>query len=71
MLKQMFRGNILVAEVKGGSGKVTRCEQAMEHYVLDYQKGAPAIPFLRLVTDRRQFPDSSQWITQVNYPVYE
>ena len=71
MLKEMVLGNILVAEVKGGSDKVRECQTQMENYVRDFQKSSPAIPFQRLITDRSRVKDSTQWITTVNYPVFE
>jgi hypothetical protein len=71
MLKEMVLGNVMVAEVKGGSDKVRECEEQMGNYVRDHGKASPAIPFLRLVTDRRKVTDSTQWITTVNYPVFE
>jgi hypothetical protein len=71
MLKEMVLGNVMVAEVRGGSDKVKECEIQMANYVRDYGKAAPAIPYLRLVTDRRKVTDSTQWITTVNFPVFE
>jgi hypothetical protein len=71
MLKEMVLGNIMVAEVKGGSDKVRACQEQIRNYVQDHGKASPAIPFLRLVTDRSKVADSTQWITTVNYPVFE
>jgi hypothetical protein len=62
-------GNILVAEVKGGPWNIERAFHQVENYVNDYQRVAPAISFLSLVTDRRAQPDSSKWITRIYYPV--
>lgn len=62
-------GNILVAEVKGGQHQVEKAFSKMENYVEDHQRIAPAIPFQSLVTDRRQEPDTSKWITKVYWPV--
>ena len=63
------RGKILVAEVKGGPGAINNAFYQMKNYVNDYQRIAPAIPFLSLVTDRMKEPDSSKWITRIYYPV--
>ena len=63
------RGKILVVEVKGGSGAINNAFYQMKNYVNDYQRVAPAIPFLSLVTDRMKEPDSSKWITRIYYPV--
>lgn len=62
-------GNILVAEVKGGPHQVEKAFSKMENFVDDHQRIAPAIPFQSLVTDRRQEPDTSKWITRVYWPV--
>jgi len=62
-------GNILVTEVKGGPHQIERAFHAMEHYIDDHQRTAPAIPFQSLVTDRRQVPDTNQWMTKVYWPV--
>jgi hypothetical protein len=62
-------GNILIAEVKGGTGEINKAYEQIRHYVSDYNRIAPAIPFESLVTDRRNEPDSSKWITLIYYPV--
>jgi hypothetical protein len=62
-------GNILMTEVKGGPEMIKKAFQQMENYVNDYQRVAPAIPFLSLVTDRRGEPDTARWITRIYYPV--
>lgn len=67
--KRMVLGNILMAEVKGGSETVKKAIMEMENYVYDYRQTAPAIPFQMLVTDRSKQTDSSQWITRIYYPV--
>lgn len=62
-------GNILITEVRGGPHAIAEASRQMEHYMSDYQRLAPAIPFLSLVTDRRQEPDTNKWITRLYYPV--
>jgi hypothetical protein len=62
-------GNILVTDVKGGPFMIDKAFHQVNNYATDYQRTAPAIPFLSLVTDRRQEPDSSKWITRIYYPV--
>lgn len=70
-LKRMLRnGKILVAEVRGGPEAVARCQEAMEHYVKDHRLLSPAMPFQRLVTDRRAESDSTRWVTAINYPIF-
>jgi hypothetical protein len=70
-LKQMVLGNILIAEVKGGPERIKACTDQMQRYVSDFGKSSPAIPFQRLITDRRAEPDSTKWITTINYPVFQ
>jgi hypothetical protein len=67
--RMLGRGKILVAEVKGGPGLINNAFYQMKNYVNDYQRVAPAIPFLSLVTDRMNEPDTSKWITRIYYPV--
>lgn len=67
--KMLGRGNILVAEVKGGPFAIATAFGQLENYVNDYNRIAPAIPFQSLVTNRREEPDTSKWITRIYYPV--
>ena len=69
-LKRMVKGNILTGEVTGGPAKIEAALKQMAQYIRDYQKTPPAIPFQLLVTDRLKQPDSTQWVTQLYYPVY-
>jgi hypothetical protein len=62
-------GNILITEVKGGKNEISKAYRQIELYISEHKRVAPAIPFESLVTDRRQQPDSSQWITRIYYPV--
>lgn len=62
-------GNILITEVKGGMKEIQKAYHQIELYISDYRRVAPAIPFESLVTDRRQQPDSSKWVTRIYYPV--
>ncbi len=67
--KEMVKGNILVAEVKGGPYTISHAMDMLQTYVLDYQKTSPAIPFESLVTDRSVVTDTSKWVTKIYYPV--
>lgn len=62
-------GNILVTEVTGGPHQVKKAFLAMQDYINDFKRVAPAIPFESLVTDRRAEPDTSRWVTKVYWPV--
>lgn len=70
-VKQMVPGFMIIGKVKGGPTTVENAEASLENYIRDYRKQSPAIPFQTLITDRRKEADSSQWITQVNYPVFD
>lgn len=62
-------GNILIAEVKGGSYQIEKAFKEMANYVEDHNRVAPAIPFQSLITDRRQEPDTNKWVTKIYWPV--
>lgn len=70
MLKQMMLGNLVVAKVTGGPATIEKCRQAVQFYVNDYRKVSPAIAFERLISNRLT-TDSTQWITTINYPVFQ
>lgn len=67
--RMMKQGKILFTEIKGGPNRVNEAFRQMEAYYEDYDRRAPAIPFLSLVTDRRKEIDTSKWITRIYYPV--
>ncbi len=62
-------GNILITEVKGGPEEIKKAYNQVNHYVTDYKRLAPAIPFESMVTDRSMEKDSNQWITRIYFPV--
>jgi hypothetical protein len=67
--KHMIMGNILSAEIKGGTSKMESGMKQLQYYVLDHGYTSPAIPFFSLVTNRMQEPDSAKWITKLYYPI--
>lgn len=70
-LKRMLpNGKILVAEVRGGPASIRNCQEAVEAYVRDRGLLSPAMSFQRLITDRRANPDTGQWVTTINYPIF-
>ena len=69
-LKKMVLGNILMARVQGGIKVVQQGEEELTNYLEDYHKTSPAIPYQLLVTDRLQQRDSTQWVTELYYPVF-
>jgi hypothetical protein len=62
-------GNILTTEVIGGPYTIRQKFRQMEYYMTDHQRIPVAIPFQSLVTDRREQPDTSKWVTRLYYPV--
>ena len=62
-------GNILITEIKGGPEEIAKAYKQIQLFIMDYNRVAPAIPFESLVTDRRNEPDSTRWITRIYYPV--
>lgn len=62
-------GNILITEVKGGPEEVKKAYGQVLHYIADYGRLSPAIPYESLVTDRRKERDSTKWVTRIYYPV--
>ena len=70
-LKKMILGNILTAEVKGGSYKIIAGEQEFKNYIDDYKILSPAIPFQSLITNRLIEKDTTKWITKLNYPIFQ
>lgn len=65
----MNRGNILVADVKGGPAAIKKAMAAVKTFVNDHGLAAVAIPFESMVTDRRAEPDTSKWITRIYWPI--
>ena len=62
-------GKILISDVTGETSKVDHTIKQLEYYLLDYNRVAPAIPFMSLITDRSKELDSTKWITRIYYPV--
>jgi hypothetical protein len=68
--KTMAPGFLMKADVLGGWTKVAEAEIEMGNYLRDNHKQSPAIPYQQLITDRRKETDSTKWVTQINYPVF-
>lgn len=62
-------GKILISDVTGETSKVDHAIKQLEYYLKDYNRVAPAIPFMSLITDRSKVLDSTKWITRIYYPV--
>jgi len=63
-------GNILEAEIQGGTHTIEKALKELENYRADYKFNSPAIPYQLLVTDRAKEPDTTKWITRLYYPVF-
>jgi hypothetical protein len=68
--KTMAPGFLMKADITGGWSKVALAEKELENYLRDNHKQSPAIPYQQLITDRRKETDSTKWVTQINYPVF-
>jgi hypothetical protein len=60
----------LVIQVKGGEATVQHAFTQLQLYIQDHHRIAMAIPFLQLITDRMEEPDTTKWITKVYVPVF-
>ncbi len=70
LIKKMpYKGNMLIADIKGGPAAVNHGLQQMDAYRTDSKRTSPAIPFELLLTNRIAEPDTSKWITRLYYPV--
>jgi len=62
-------GKILVCDITGENNKINYGLKQLEYYLRDYNRVAPAIPFISLITDRLKEPDSTKWKSRIYYPV--
>lgn len=66
----MVPGKFLTGEVTGGNKTVTNALEQMLLYFPEHNRTAMAIPFCYLITDRRQQPDTTKWVTKIYAPVF-
>ena len=66
----LFNGNNLSTEIKGGPFAINKAYAQLNNYIIENQRTLAVAPFEFLVTDRLKEPDTSKWITILNYPVY-
>jgi len=69
-VKNMIPGFLMVGEVHGGPKTIECAEQNLEFFMREHKLQSPAIPFQTLITDRSKITDTAQWITRLNYPVF-
>ena len=61
---------MMEGEVKGGGvHTIEKAFEQMQKYKLDYNTTIMAMPFQSLITDRRQEPDTTRWVTLVCAPI--
>jgi hypothetical protein len=69
-INKMVLGNIIEAQVKGGTSSIIAGENRLKTYVKDYELISPAMPFESMVTNRDKEPDTAKWITRLYYPIF-
>ena len=69
-ISKMVDGRLLLTEVKGGPITVENKLSSFHQYVKDKRLISPAMPYEMMITDRIEVSDTSQWITQIYYPVF-
>ncbi len=64
-------GNILVTDsIVGGFATVDKVYKEFFSFKSDLNVISPAIPYQLLITDRSKEPDTSKWITKLNFPIF-
>lgn len=69
-INKMIVGNVLVSQVKGGRKTIENAFVQMKNYCNAHKLTSPAMPFQILLTNRMLQPDSTKWLTKINYPIY-
>lgn len=67
--KRFVPWKMVEGEVHGGTATVEREMKEMWNFKLDYNLQIMAMPYQSLVTDRRQEPDTTKWVTIVCAPI--
>ncbi|HEY4337163.1 MAG TPA: GyrI-like domain-containing protein [Puia sp.] len=70
VFKRLIPWKYLIGEIRGGAGTVANAFPNMDTYIRDHQITVMAIPFQMMVSDRRQEPDSTRWVTRIYYPIF-
>jgi hypothetical protein len=66
---RMPPGLFLTADIRGGTYSVDEAVKQLELFVAEYNRIKIATGFRILITDRRNEPDTSKWITQIKIPI--
>jgi hypothetical protein len=67
--KRFVPYKMLEGEVHGGASTVEKAFDQMQKFKIDYNIQIMALPFQSLITDRRQEPDTTKWVTKVCAPI--
>jgi hypothetical protein len=67
--KRFIPWKVIEGQVNGGAARAEHAMEQLLQYTADHELTLMAIPFQSLVTDRRQEPDSTRWVTRVIVPV--
>lgn len=71
IFQRMIPGNFMTGEVRGGAYTADEAMKQLEFFIADYNRAKIANAFQSLVTNRREEPDTSKWITKVYIPVVQ
>jgi hypothetical protein len=66
---RMPPGLFMTADIRGGAYSVDEAMRQMELFILEYNRVKIATGFQILITDRRNQPDTNQWITKIKIPI--
>jgi len=66
---RMPPGLFLTSDIRGGSLTVDEAVKQLELFITEYGRTKIATGFQILITDRRNEPDTSKWITQIKIPI--
>jgi len=64
-----YGGNMLTANIKGGSYTIQEGIKKLNEYYMDSKRTSPAIPYEMMITDRMKESDTTKWETRLYYPV--
>jgi hypothetical protein len=66
---RMPPGLFLTSDIRGGTYSVDEAVKQLELFVTEYSRIKIATGFQILITDRRNEPDTTKWITQIKIPI--
>jgi hypothetical protein len=66
---RMPPGLFMTADIKGGAYTVDEAMRQLDLFIQEYNRIKIATGFQILITDRRQEPDTTKWITKIKIPI--